>query len=732
MRHGKKILVLLLAAVLAMGLAPMPETAAAPESEEEIRIADQEFRKLINTTLSREEDTPVTKGDMESLTYLRIDSGSGVTDIDGIQYAVNLSRLYIDGDVQSLEQISGLGKLEILSVTGNSYAKELSWLGSKPVLGKLSLYSCEELVSLDGIEKAPALKELDCSHCGALSDISALRGQTLSELAAADFGDSPSITDISPLEGYTSLMDLDLEKVDITSENRDSYRAAVRSLTNLKVLYMPYCGITDEDTEMFSGMQDLDTLVLNMNELTSTAFCNALPADIQKLSLHGNEITDMTNLARLKDLTILGLGNNHVTDFSFISELTSLTDGSLRHAEGEEDFPFVETYYFGSSSDRIQMENGRFVIENPYIGKDGKRISFTGAEAHTDGKETVTMEYDEATGQITVSDMPAGTSRDMVTIEVRYDLPVSGGEVKVGRLRICAYVQEKEVYQIRYDWGTEAPDGQILPSDTTRYQSLEEAKAAVDKTFTGQTAVKGEKDGKQGTWTFSGWEVTVEGNVVNAKGLWSFTEDHQHEWGQPVYTWSEDGKSCTAERVCAGDSSHVEKAEAQVTSQVTVPATCTAKGKTAYTADFAVQWAETQTKVLEDIDQIPHSYGSAWKSDEADHWKECEACGARKDEAAHTWVWVVDREATKTEEGSQHQECTVCGYEKAAVKIPAAGTSEKPGGSSGTSPETGQKPGSTATPQTGDGGNFWLPIVLMLVSGGAVLILAVQEKRHRA
>ena len=64
-----------------------------------------------------------------------------------------------------------------------------------------------------------------------------------------------------------------------------------------------------------------------------------------------------------------------------------------------------------------------------------------------------------------------------------------------------------------------------------------------------------------------------------------------------------------------------------------------------------------------------HSYGTEWKYDETNHWHECE-CGNKADITAHTFKWIVDREATTTEKGSKHEECTVCGYKKAAVDIP--------------------------------------------------------------
>ena len=72
-----------------------------------------------------------------------------------------------------------------------------------------------------------------------------------------------------------------------------------------------------------------------------------------------------------------------------------------------------------------------------------------------------------------------------------------------------------------------------------------------------------------------------------------------------------------------------------------------------------------------------HSYGSEWKYDADNHWHEC-SCGDKADKAAHEFKWVVDKEATATQKGSKHEECKVCGYKKAAVEIPATGSTTKP------------------------------------------------------
>lgn len=83
-----------------------------------------------------------------------------------------------------------------------------------------------------------------------------------------------------------------------------------------------------------------------------------------------------------------------------------------------------------------------------------------------------------------------------------------------------------------------------------------------------------------------------------------------HSWKTPTYTWSANGKTCTAKRVCSNNSSHTETATATITSAVKTAATCTAKGTTRYTAKFSVSWATTQTKDVQDIAILSHSYTS--------------------------------------------------------------------------------------------------------------------------
>lgn len=100
-----------------------------------------------------------------------------------------------------------------------------------------------------------------------------------------------------------------------------------------------------------------------------------------------------------------------------------------------------------------------------------------------------------------------------------------------------------------------------------------------------------------------------------------------------------------------------------------------------------------------------------WQYDENNHWKLC-VCGEKLNNVAHSFEWVIDKEATATQAGAKHEECTVCGYAKASVEIPATGDD-------------------TQLPQTGDNSNIALWIAVMLVAGVALTGTAVYSRKRK-
>lgn len=94
--------------------------------------------------------------------------------------------------------------------------------------------------------------------------------------------------------------------------------------------------------------------------------------------------------------------------------------------------------------------------------------------------------------------------------------------------------------------------------------------------------------------------TTPEENKIQATG---------HSYGEPVWNWSEDGKTCTVTFTCEKDETHKETPKVIVTSAEKTPGTCTETGVTTYTAtvEFNGQ-TYTDTKDLTDIPATGHSY----------------------------------------------------------------------------------------------------------------------------
>ena len=98
----------------------------------------------------------------------------------------------------------------------------------------------------------------------------------------------------------------------------------------------------------------------------------------------------------------------------------------------------------------------------------------------------------------------------------------------------------------------------------------------------------------------------ASGNTEVAKDSWMLGPIG-HDWMDAVYTWSDDGSTCTATRTCKHDSTHTETSKATVTAAQTKAPTCTQMGETTYKAAFEADWAMTQTKVIADIPAAGHT-----------------------------------------------------------------------------------------------------------------------------
>ena len=142
-------------------------------------------------------------------------------------------------------------------------------------------------------------------------------------------------------------------------------------------------------------------------------------------------------------------------------------------------------------------------------------------------------------------------------------------------------------------------------------------------------------------------------------------------------------------------------------------------------------WVETELTMIPTADSHTHSYGTAWKYDDTNHWHECQ-CGDKADTAAHTFKWVIDKAATKEATGIKHEECTVCGAKRSENtvidKLPDGGNT----GNTGSGDNNTDKPGkddSTKSPQTGDSSNLIGWLAALFVSGGVLTVLGIASRK---
>lgn len=159
-----------------------------------------------------------------------------------------------------------------------------------------------------------------------------------------------------------------------------------------------------------------------------------------------------------------------------------------------------------------------------------------------------------------------------------------------------------------------------------------------------------------------------------------------------TFNWTEDGLACTVTFTCDREGctedteGHSASYDCTVTSNVKIPATCTAKGTTTYTAAYTYNGKTyTDTKDVEDIAKVDHTFGEwvvikqATEDEKGEKEKSC-SCGykitAEIEKLAHT-IHVKDEgtrvEPTCEENGSITYKCKKCGEVIEVVVLDAVG-----------------------------------------------------------
>ena len=186
----------------------------------------------------------------------------------------------------------------------------------------------QQIKSIVGLEKAVNLKQLTISgnpddSKGALRDISPLRGLKNLELLRLSHND---IIDISPVEGLTNLKHLFL------SHNQIKNIDAVKNLTNLESLDFAR-NIGEErisDISAIANLTKLKLLGLSDANIPDISVLKNL-VNLEIFMANDSKIEDISVLKNAKNLKILYLDKNKITDVSVVKDLVELTELYLRN-----------------------------------------------------------------------------------------------------------------------------------------------------------------------------------------------------------------------------------------------------------------------------------------------------------------------------------------------------------------------------------------------------------------
>ena len=279
-------------------------------------------------------------------------------------------------------------------------------------------------------------------------------------------------------------------------------------------------------------------------------------------------------------------------------------------------------------------------------------------------------------------------------------------------------------------------DGYLsLPNVKTMIPTESDNPAAIDLIEINDVTVSF-KDGDKPVFTGS---VSENAAYAFRCEWWSLDSDTgilstEPEWGSDIYK-----NKITAFE--AGKTYHYGVYVTAYTADISPDATLKINGQEVnYTrigddGDTQSFWVETELTMTPTAASHTHSYGTAWKYDDTNHWHECQ-CGDKADTAAHSFRWVIDKEATATEKGSKHEECTVCGYKRSENtvidKLPGSGST----GNTGSGDNNTHKPGkndSGNSPQTGDSSLIgWLAALLVSGSAAAWITLTGKKAKKRS
>ena len=488
-----------------------------------VEVPDAALASLLRTALELAADADITVAGMEKLTTLDA-SSQGITDLTGLESAVNLEDLFLDSnEIVDISPLASLTTLRFLSFENNDISDVSPLRGLVNLEGlHLDGNNVSDITPFAGLVKLTGLflRNNDVSDVSPLVDLVNLDFLAL---------DNNSIVDVSPLANLVGLVKLyvignsianagvlypltqqdppviiDIEvpvpvvevpdavlasvlrttlelaadaditvadMLDITSLHGflgNGLSISITDLTgleyatNLTSLTIAASGISQlTDLTPLSGLVNLETL--NLQQLGSISDISALSGliELKDLRLWGNDISDVSPLRDLVNLERLYLSENNISDVSPLAGLVKLEWLGL----SSNDISDVSPLSGLVNLERLFLANNSIVDVSPLANLVGLERLFILGNPITD---TSPLEYISAVLDIEVDrsvNMPDAVLAAKVreTLGLEADTPITKPDLQ-------------NLTELRYELYDELLD------DLPNYLQLDSARAISDLT----------------------------------------------------------------------------------------------------------------------------------------------------------------------------------------------------------------------------------------------------------
>jgi len=258
---------------------------AARSQAQEVQFLDPNLERAVRYQLGIPPPTPITQTEMLQLTELG--GAWGIARLEGIEYGLNLEVLALGGNpLEDLSPLLGLPRLRHLSFGGAGHS---------------------------------------------ITDLSVV-GQ-LTSLRSVGIGESPALSDLTPLSGLVNLEGLWVQ------------RTAVEDISMLAGLTNTVHVVLQEnrirDVSSLWGLSKLREAHLDDNEIAHVSGVTSLP-DLSFLTLSGNRLQDVGPLSNLTAVLILELPGNLIADISPLAGMDSVKNMILRDNQITDIRPLIE------------------------------------------------------------------------------------------------------------------------------------------------------------------------------------------------------------------------------------------------------------------------------------------------------------------------------------------------------------------------------------------------------